>query len=86
VHRSAWQALARRVGHALATPRLPRAWWWSVRETFADPHNQAFLLGLRDYGLRRFGNCPDRVRRLSAAWSKRTRPAPAATAALHPHC
>lgn len=48
-----------------------RAWWWGLRAAWRDPHAQAFLLGLRDYGLRRFGNCPDRVRELSRTWSAR---------------
>lgn len=46
-----------------------RVWWWDTAEAFRDASNLAFLLGVRDYWLRRFGDCPDTVRVLARQWS-----------------
>lgn len=56
-------------GTQLRGPFTPKAWWWSVRSAFLDPRNVAYFLGVRDYWLRRFGNCPDAVRVLTKEWS-----------------
>lgn len=68
--------LMRRYGRALlgrtvAGPLTPRAWWWAVRAAFADPRNRAAAMGFRDFWLRRFGDCPDKVRDLARQWSAR---------------
>jgi GT2 family glycosyltransferase len=34
----------------------------------ADPSLRAMALGFRDFGFRRFGDCPDIVRRLASTW------------------
>ena len=52
-------------------PFSMRGWWWSVRDAFCDPRNRAAFLGFRDYWLRRFGNCPDVVRKLGKDWSSK---------------
>lgn len=39
-----------------------------VAGRLTDPSLKAMALGFRDYGLRRFGNCPDIVRRLASDW------------------
>lgn len=70
------RALMRRFGVpllGLSTPRpfSARGWWWSVQAAFHDPRNRAAFLGVRDFWLRRFGNCPDVVRELSKAWASK---------------
>lgn len=40
------------------------SWLKILRRNLANPMNQATLMGLRDYYLGRFGNCPPRVRTL----------------------
>lgn len=39
--------------------------WWALRAAWRDPYNRAMWLGLRDYALRRFGDCPDEIRELA---------------------
>jgi hypothetical protein len=70
VHAEAIRSLFRRFVFPLAGTQLrssftPRAWWWSVRGAFKDPRNVAFFLGVRDYWLRRFGDCPPVVRQFA---------------------
>jgi hypothetical protein len=48
-----------------------RRYWWSFRQACLDPQNRAYFLGVRDFFLRRLGNCPDRVRALNKQWSVR---------------
>jgi len=73
IHGRVWQTLGRRLlSPALSWGRPPastRARWWSLRNAFTDPRNRAYLLGVRDYYLRRFGDCPDQVRALARTWS-----------------
>ena len=64
------QGLLRRYGRALlgrtvVGPLTPRAWWWAARAAFVDPRNSAAAMGVRDFWLRRFGDCPDKVRELA---------------------
>jgi GT2 family glycosyltransferase len=59
------------LGRTVAGPLTPRAWWWAVRAAFADPRNRAAALGVRDFWLRRFGDCPAKVRELARQWSAR---------------
>ncbi|CAG9932794.1 glycosyltransferase family 2 protein [Candidatus Nitrotoga arctica] len=40
------------------------SWIKTLRRNLANPMNQATLMGLRDYYLGRFGNCPPKVRTL----------------------
>lgn len=47
--------------------------WWSLRTAFRDPRNRAYYLGVRDFFLRRLGDCPTAVRQLSTSWSAATR-------------
>jgi GT2 family glycosyltransferase len=47
--------------------------WWSIRAAFSDPRNRAYALGVRDFYLGRFGDCPSRVRELAKDWSQRAR-------------
>lgn len=68
--------LMRRYGRALlgctVTGALtPKSWWWAVRAAFADPRNRAAAMGLRDFWLRRFGDCPAEVRALARQWAAR---------------
>ncbi|HYE37879.1 glycosyltransferase family 2 protein [Methylocaldum sp.] len=49
-----------------------RRWWWRVRETFVDPINRAHFLGVRDFVLGRFGDCPDAVRVLAKNWGRKS--------------
>lgn len=63
------------LGLRVRPPFTAKGWWWSVRDAFCDPRNRAASLGFRDYWLRRFGNCPDVVRKLGKDWSaKRAKP------------
>jgi GT2 family glycosyltransferase len=40
-------------------------WVKTIRRNIGSPNNRASLMGLRDYYLGRFGNCPDEVRELA---------------------
>lgn len=40
-------------------------WVKTIRRNIHNPTNKATMMGLRDYYLGRFGNCPDRVRELA---------------------
>lgn len=77
VYLESGRALFRR--YALASVRAlfggpfsPKAWWWSVREVFHDPSNLAYFMGVRDFWLRRFGDCPPVVRDLAKQMRART--------------
>lgn len=60
------------LGRAINTPLNAKSWWWSVRAAFVDPRNRAAFLGVRDFWLRRFGDCPHIIRALNREWvSKR---------------
>ncbi|MFC1452311.1 glycosyltransferase family 2 protein [Verrucomicrobiota bacterium] len=41
---------------------LPKALYWRILATRKDAFAMAGLLGLRDYFLRRFGDCPERIK------------------------
>lgn len=67
VHAKSVRSLVRRfvlplTGARLQAPFTLRGWWWSVREAFRDQSNLAYFLGVRDFWLRRFGDCPPVVR------------------------
>lgn len=49
----------------------PKAWWWRARQTFKDPRNRAYLRGVGDFCVRRFGNCPEGIRELTKQWVQR---------------
>ena len=53
---------------AAHSSRSLRQRWWSMRQAFMDPRNRAFALGLRDFYLGRFGDCPQSVRELARMW------------------
>lgn len=59
------------LGRTVVGALTPKAWWWAVRAAFADPRNRAASMGVRDFWLRRFGDCPDKVRDLARQWSAR---------------
>lgn len=70
VHAEIIRSLFRRFVYPLAGTRLggpltPKAWWWSVRGAFKDPRNVVFFLGVRDFWLRRYGDCPPVVRQFA---------------------
>lgn len=70
VHAEALRSLLRRfvfplAGTQLRGPFTLKAWWWSVRGVFQDSRNVAYFLGVRDFWLRRFGDCPSIVRDLA---------------------
>lgn len=70
VHAGAVRSLFRQfvfplAGTQIHGPFTPKAWWWSVRGAFRDPRNVAFFLGVRDFWLRRFGDCPAVVRQFA---------------------
>lgn len=47
--------------------------YWALRDSlllWQDPRQKAVRAGIRDYFLRRFGNCPEEIRNLSNQWSK----------------
>lgn len=58
-------------GRTVAGPLTPRTWWWELRGAFVDPRNRATAMGVRDFWLRRFGDCPDKVRALAWRWLAR---------------
>jgi GT2 family glycosyltransferase/2-polyprenyl-3-methyl-5-hydroxy-6-metoxy-1,4-benzoquinol methylase len=41
------------------------SWKKTLTRNFSDPTKKATIIGLRDYYLRRFGNCPEIIRRIS---------------------
>lgn len=56
---------------------LPKRLVWGLREfthnwrrLAVNPHTRARRRGLRDYMLRRFGDCPDEIRALNATWAR----------------
>ena len=44
------------------------SWYRNVLRNFGHPGNMAILFGIRDYALRRFGDCPARIRRINDKW------------------
>ena len=75
IERDAWLQAFRTVAHKFYWPdkKLPffRGFAWSMSSwfrgsirRFRQPESIALLYGLRDYYLKRFGNCPTRVREL----------------------
>jgi GT2 family glycosyltransferase len=85
VRQATWRMLAQRLGSPLVGrhPASPRTWLWAARAAFADPHNRAVLLGVRDFWLGRYGDCPPVVRELAdlarlRAMKRAPAPAPAA--------
>ena len=89
IWRATWLGLRHRLRPTSAGSGV-KAWWWAIREGFADPHSRAMLLGARDYLLGRFGDCPPIVRELAqrsrakSLASRQTTPAPAAGGAKQP--
>jgi hypothetical protein len=70
VYAESMRALFRRFAFPLvrvraAQPFSLKGWWWSVRAVFHDPSNLAYFMGVRDFWLRRFGDCPPVVRDLA---------------------
>jgi GT2 family glycosyltransferase len=63
----------------VATPIHKRLVWGLLefarewRRFAVNPHIQARRCGLRDYLLRRFGDCPDEVRTLNTSWTRNCR-------------
>lgn len=47
----------------------PKRVWWSATQAFCDKTNRAYFMGLRDFVLRRFGDCPQEVRTLAKEWA-----------------
>jgi GT2 family glycosyltransferase len=69
-HAKAWRSLFQRFIGPLAGTHLRgaftlKAWWWSVHQAFRDPRNLAYFMGVRDFCLGRFGDCPPAVRELA---------------------
>jgi len=76
VYAESVRALFRRFAFPLVRVRAGqpfslKGWWWSVRAVFHDPSNLAYFMGVRDFWLGRFGNCPDGVRVLAKEWASR---------------
>lgn len=70
VYAESVRALFRRFAFPLVRVRAGqpfslKGWWWSVRAVFHDPSNLAYFMGVRDFWLRRFGDCPPVVRDLA---------------------
>lgn len=79
IYASSAGALAWRYGRALLGrtvigPHTLRNWWWAVRAAWRDPRSEAAAMGVRDFWLGRFGNCPDKVRELARQWSANRAP------------
>ena len=74
IHASVMLTLVRRlllpsISGASPSARSPKGRWWTLRSSLSDPRNRAYVIGVRDYYLRRFGDCPDTIRELSKAWT-----------------
>lgn len=77
VQRKTWRALRDALVPTFrvsATVPAPKNYYWAAtewlrdaRRSLANPNSRAMLYGLRDYYLRRLGDCPARVRTLAAA-------------------
>lgn len=70
VHAEVIRSFLRRFVFPFARARIGqpfslKEFWWSVREAFHDPSNLAYFMGVRDFWLRRFGDCPPIVRDLA---------------------
>lgn len=65
----AWRYGRALLGQTVIGPHTLRNWWWAVRAAWRDPRSEAAAMGVRDFWLRRFGNCPDKVRELARQWS-----------------
>ena len=61
---------------------LPQ-WWRNAKRMWCDPVQQASRLGLFDYALRRFGDCPAKIRKLNTAWASAQPAVQAALPAAH---
>jgi len=48
------------------------SWYKNVLRNLGRPRNIAVLFGIRDYALRRFGDCPERIRRINDKWRNAT--------------
>jgi GT2 family glycosyltransferase len=75
--RNVLTSLSPHLGLSPETAPLHKRLVWGLREfacnwqrLAANPHAQARRRGLRDYLLRRFGDCPDEIRALSTAWAR----------------
>ena len=51
-------------------PINPKRRYWEFMGGLRSPLNKARLFGVRDFWLRRFGNCPDEIRKLNLQWIK----------------
>lgn len=90
-HRLVRQTLRRHMPHFVLTQEsltlAKRLAWGAVQyardweRLFANPVQSASRLGLRDYFLERFGDCPDPVRVLNARWVESRRAADMASVA-----
>lgn len=74
VYAASMRALLHRFVRPLLRARTGRSyslktWWWAMRMVWLDPSNRAYFMGVRDFWLRRFGNCPDAVRALAGEGS-----------------
>jgi len=56
-----------RAHHGTGEPSLRRL-YWTLKGSLRSPLNQAWLCALRDYWLRRFGNCPSKIYQLNKIW------------------
>lgn len=72
IHLSIYGGFKRRfmtpISHGMAGQPFLKGSLWALASAFRNPGNQAWLKGIRDYWLRRFGNCPKDVWRLQQRW------------------
>ncbi len=68
LHRFVRPLLRARTGQSYSL----KAWWWAMRMVWHDPSNRAYFIGVRDFWLRRFGDCPDAVRALAREGSAKS--------------
>jgi GT2 family glycosyltransferase len=47
--------------------------YWTLRGRLQSPNNKAWFCGVRDYWLRRFGDCPEWIRALNQQWAVNSR-------------
>lgn len=83
LRRKQWMRVLRRVipqpalSSSSNAPLIKRLIWAArsyprlVSSRMSDPCERAYRLGVRDFLLGRFGDCPDEVRELSRSWAKR---------------
>ncbi len=53
-----------------AIPQGPRKALWALRGSISSPLNRAWLMGIRDYWKKSFGECPDDVWKLQRRWKE----------------